>query len=80
MLPRWSNVLHRVTTAGPYANEKLSIVVLTSVIVAGIAAVAYADNSVTDGVVEAESPAGKEYSAPRMAAIVSSHLQRALMN
>ena len=47
MLPRWSNVLHQVTTAGPYANERLSIVVLTSVIVAGIAAVAYADNAVT---------------------------------
>ena len=47
MLPRWSNVLHRVTTAGPYVNERLSIVVLTSVIVAGIAAVAYVDKSVT---------------------------------
>jgi sigma-B regulation protein RsbU (phosphoserine phosphatase) len=29
----------------------------------------------TDGVVEAESPAGEEYSAARLAAIVSSHLQ-----
>lgn len=47
MLPGWSNVLHRVTTAGPYVNERLSILVLTSVIVAGIAAVAYADKSVT---------------------------------
>ncbi len=47
MLPRSSNVLHRVTTAGPYVNERLSILVLTSVIVAGIAAVAYVDRSVT---------------------------------
>jgi serine phosphatase RsbU (regulator of sigma subunit) len=47
MPPRWSNVLRRVTTAGPYVNERLSIVVLTSVIAAGIAAVAYADRSVT---------------------------------
>ncbi len=47
MLPRWSNVLHRVTTAGPYVNERLSILALTSVIVAGIAAVAYVDRSVT---------------------------------
>lgn len=42
-----AGVLHRVTTAGPYVSERLSILVLTSVIVAGIAAVAYADNSVT---------------------------------
>lgn len=47
MLPRWSNVLDRVTTAGPYLNERLSTLVLTSVIVAGIAAVAYVDRSVT---------------------------------
>ena len=46
-LPRWSNVLRRVTTACPYVNEKAEHVVLTSVIVAGIAAVAYADKSVT---------------------------------
>jgi len=47
MPPRWSNILGRVTSAGPYVNERLSIVVLTSVIAAGIAAVAYADRSVT---------------------------------
>jgi serine phosphatase RsbU (regulator of sigma subunit) len=48
MMPsRWSNVLRRVTTAGPYVNERLSIVVLTSVVAAGIAVVAYADKSVT---------------------------------
>jgi len=47
MLPGWSNVVHRVTTAGPYVNERLSVVALTSVIVVGIAAVAYADRSVT---------------------------------
>ena len=46
MSPRWSSVLRRITTAGPYVNEKLSIVVLTSVVVAGVAAVAYADKSV----------------------------------
>ena len=28
---RWSNVLRRVTTAGPYVNERLSILVLTLV-------------------------------------------------
>jgi serine phosphatase RsbU (regulator of sigma subunit) len=43
MPPRWSNVLRRVTAAGPYVNERLSIVVLTSVVMAGMAAVAYAD-------------------------------------
>jgi hypothetical protein len=48
MMPsRWSNVLLRITTAGPYVNERLSIVVLTSVVVAGMAAVAYADKSMT---------------------------------
>src|ERR1700680_3913221 len=40
---RWSNVLHRVTTAGPYVDERLSILVLTLVVLAGIGAVAYAD-------------------------------------
>ena len=30
----------------------------------------------TDGVVEAQNPAGEEYSAKRLASIVSSHLQR----
>ena len=43
---RWSNVLRRVTTAGPYVNERLSILVLTFVVVAGISTVAYADKSV----------------------------------
>jgi serine phosphatase RsbU (regulator of sigma subunit) len=45
-LSRWSNVLRRVTTAGPYVNERLSILVLTFVVVAGIFTVAYADKSV----------------------------------
>jgi serine phosphatase RsbU (regulator of sigma subunit) len=45
--PRWSNVLRRVSTAGPYVNEKLSVVVLTSLVVAGMAAVAYADQFMT---------------------------------
>src|ERR1700719_3564206 len=47
MPPRWSNVLRRVTSAGPYVNERLSIAVLTSVVVVGMAVVAYADKSVT---------------------------------
>jgi hypothetical protein len=47
MPARWSDILRRVTTAGPHINERLSIVVLTSVIVAAIGAVAYADRSVT---------------------------------
>jgi len=47
MPSRWSNVRRRFTTAGPYVNERLSIVVLTSVVVAGMSAVAYADKSVT---------------------------------
>jgi len=47
MPPRWSNVLRRVTTAGPYVHERLSIVVLTSLVVAGMTALAYADKSVT---------------------------------
>ena len=47
MPPRWSNVLGRVTSAGPYVNERLSIAVLTSVVVVGMAVVAYADKSVT---------------------------------
>jgi serine phosphatase RsbU (regulator of sigma subunit) len=45
-LSRWSNVLHRVTTAGPYLNERLNILVLTLVVVAGISTVAYADTAV----------------------------------
>jgi len=45
-LSRWSNVLRRVTTAGPYFNERLSVLVLSLVVVAGISTVAYADKSV----------------------------------
>src|SRR4030088_1839189 len=45
-LSRWSNVLRRVTTAGPYFNERLSILVLSLVVVGGISTVAYADKSV----------------------------------
>ena len=44
--PRWSTVLRRVTTEGPYINERMSVLVLTLVVVAGISAVAYADKSV----------------------------------
>lgn len=47
MPSRWANVLRRVTTAGPYVDEKVSTIVLTSVILAGIATIAYADKSVT---------------------------------
>ena len=44
MMPRrWSNVLRRVTAGGPYVNERMSIVVLSSVVMAGVAGVAYAD-------------------------------------
>ena len=43
---RWSTVLRRVTTEGPYIDERMSILVLTVVVVAGISAVAYADKSV----------------------------------
>jgi serine phosphatase RsbU (regulator of sigma subunit) len=43
--PRWSNVFRRVTTAGPYVDERLSIVILTLVVLLGISAVAYADKS-----------------------------------
>ena len=45
-LSRWSTVLRRVTTEGPYVNEHLSVVVLTVMVAAGISAVAYADRSV----------------------------------
>ena len=47
MPPQWSNVLRRVTSAGPYVNERLSIAVLTSLVVVGMAVVACADKSVT---------------------------------
>jgi serine phosphatase RsbU (regulator of sigma subunit) len=43
---RWSIILRRVTTEGPYINERMSVRVLTVVVVAGISAVAYADKSV----------------------------------
>jgi hypothetical protein len=43
---RWSTVLRRVTTEGPYLNERMSVLVLTVVVVAGMSAVAYADKSV----------------------------------
>jgi serine phosphatase RsbU (regulator of sigma subunit) len=42
----WLNVLRRVTTAGPYVDERLSTLVLTFLVVAGISAIAYADKSV----------------------------------
>ncbi len=44
---RWLNVLRRVTTAGPYVDGGLSIVVLTFVVIAGISAVGYADKSIS---------------------------------
>src|ERR1019366_7281652 len=43
---RWSTVLRRVTTEGPYINERMSVLVLTVVVLAGVSAVAYADKSV----------------------------------
>src|SRR6266481_2250594 len=43
---RWSNVLRRVTTAGPYVDERLGTMVLTLAVLAGISAVGYADKSV----------------------------------
>jgi K+-sensing histidine kinase KdpD len=43
---RWSTVLRRVTTEGPHINERMSVLVLTLAVVAGISAVAYADKSV----------------------------------
>ena len=43
---RWSTILRRVTTEGPYINERMSVLVLTIVLVAGISAVAFADKSV----------------------------------
>ncbi len=47
MMPsRWSTVLRRVTTEGPYIDERMSVLVLTIVVVAGISAVAFADKSV----------------------------------
>ena len=44
---RWLNVLRRVTTAGPYVDGGLSIVVLTFVVIVGISAVGYADKSIS---------------------------------
>jgi len=43
---RWSTVLRRITTEGPYVNERMSVLVLTVVVLAGVSAVAYADKSV----------------------------------
>lgn len=43
---RWSTVLRRVTTEGPYINERMSVLVLTVVVLAGVSAVAFADKSV----------------------------------
>jgi sigma-B regulation protein RsbU (phosphoserine phosphatase) len=43
---RWSTVLRRVTTEGPYINERMSVLVLTVVVVAGMSGVAYVDKSV----------------------------------
>ena len=43
---RWPTVLRRVTTEGPYINERMSVLVLTVVVLAGVSAVAYADKSV----------------------------------
>src|ERR1700726_2823412 len=42
---RWSTVLRRITTEGPYINERMSVLVLTIVVLAGISAVAFADKS-----------------------------------
>ena len=42
----WSTVLRRITTEGPYVDERMSVLVLTVVVVAGISAVSYADKSV----------------------------------
>jgi len=44
---RWLNVLRRVTTAGPYVDGGLSMVVLTFVVIVGISAVGYADKSIS---------------------------------
>jgi serine phosphatase RsbU (regulator of sigma subunit) len=43
---RWSTVLRRVTTGGPYVNERLSTTVFTCVVAAGICVISYADKSV----------------------------------
>ncbi len=43
---RWSTILRRVTTEGPYINERMSVLVLTVVVLAGVSAVAYAGKSV----------------------------------
>ncbi len=40
-----STVLRRITTEGPYIDERMSVLVLTVVVVAEISAVAYADKS-----------------------------------
>ena len=43
---RASNVIRRVTTAGPYVDERVSILVLTLLVALGPLAVAYAEKSV----------------------------------
>ena len=43
---RASNVILRVTTAGPYVDERVSILVLTLLVALGLLAVAYAEKSV----------------------------------
>src|SRR5260370_31381457 len=41
-----STDIRRITTEGPYIDERMNVLVLTVVVVAGISAVAYADKSV----------------------------------
>ena len=43
---RASNVLRRITTPGPYVDERVSIVILTFLVALGLSAVAYAEKSV----------------------------------
>jgi glycerol uptake facilitator-like aquaporin len=43
---RWSTVLRSFTTEEPYILERISVFVLTIVVLAGISAAAYADKSV----------------------------------
>src|ERR1700686_2124332 len=42
---RWSTVLRRVTPEGPYINERMGVLVLPVVVLAGVPAVAYADKA-----------------------------------
>lgn len=43
---RWSNIIRRVTTSGPYVDERVSVVILTLVVAVGLSAVAYAEKSI----------------------------------